>query len=359
MPEDYCDMQKLISELKVHQIELEIQNAELRSTQQELQRSWDYYFDFYNFSPVGYFTFDKNGSILDANITSAIMLGQDRKPLMNLPFRNCLSPEYIPAFEDFCKNSSSSKCKQTCELKLYSSQTHVLLEGKSVPDDAGNRKTIRAVMVDITEMKEMEKKLELSRERYINALNSSMHLLLSALEIKMPTFTRHRQTATRLARAIAEEMDLPETSIEAIRVAGPILDLGYISVPAELLGKLAFLTGIEYEIIKTHVRIGYDLLKDVEFPWPVAQILLQHHEKIDGSGYPDGISGDNILIESRIFAVANDFEEIACDQPYRPSLGIEKAIEEIEKNRGILYDSEVVEACLKLFRQKGFTLCEA
>ncbi len=139
-------------------------------------------------------------------------------------------------------------------------------------------------------------------------------------------------------------------------MAGIVHDLGKISVPAEILGKLARLTEIEFALIKNHSRVGYDILKKIEFPWPIAQMVLQHHEKMDGSGYPDGLSGEGILPEARILCVADVVEAMTSHRPYRPALGIDKALKEIEENRGILYDRNVVDACVRLFRERGFEL---
>jgi len=127
-----------------------------------------------------------------------------------------------------------------------------------------------------------------------------------------------------------------------------------MSIPAEILSKPSRLSAIEYSLIKTHPRAGYDILKDVEFPWPIAQIVLQHHERINGSGYPAGLKGEEILMEARIIAVADVVEAIASYRPYRQALGMEKALEEITQNRGILYDQAVVDACLCLFSEKGY-----
>jgi len=157
-----------------------------------------------------------------------------------------------------------------------------------------------------------------------------------------------------VARAIATEMNLPIDRIDGIRMAAAIHDLGKISVPAEILSKPTKLTNLEFMLIKTHSQSGYDILKDIEFPWPVARIVLEHHERMNGSGYPNGLTGDNILMESRILAVADVVEAIASHRPYRPALGVDAALEEIEKNKGTLYDPEVVEVCLRLFREKGF-----
>jgi HD-GYP domain-containing protein (c-di-GMP phosphodiesterase class II) len=156
-----------------------------------------------------------------------------------------------------------------------------------------------------------------------------------------------------LAHAIASEMGLPEEQIEGIRVAGMIHDIGKISVPAQILSKPGELNSLEYGLIQQHPRIGYDLLKTIDFPWPVAQIVLQHHERMDGSGYPAGLSGDEIMLEARILAVADVVAAMTSHRPYRATLGLDKALEEISQNRGVLYDAEVVDACLKLFTEKG------
>jgi HD-GYP domain-containing protein (c-di-GMP phosphodiesterase class II) len=159
-----------------------------------------------------------------------------------------------------------------------------------------------------------------------------------------------------LASAVATEMNLSVDQIDGIRMAAAIHDLGKISVPAEILSKPTKLTALEFSLIKTHTQSGYDILKDIDFPWPVARTVLEHHERMNGSGYPNGLTGDNILLESRILSVADVVESMASHRPYRPSLGIEAALEEIEKNRGTLYDHVVADACLRLFREKGFQM---
>ena len=131
-------------------------------------------------------------------------------------------------------------------------------------------------------------------------------------------------------------------------------DIGKISIPAEILTKPGRLTEIEMNMLKTHPEVGYDILKRIDFPWPLAKIVLQHHERLDGSGYPQGLKGDEILLEARIIGVADVVEAMSSHRPYRPALGIDKALEEIYQNRGIFYDPEVVDTCIKLFKEKGF-----
>jgi HD-GYP domain-containing protein (c-di-GMP phosphodiesterase class II) len=149
-------------------------------------------------------------------------------------------------------------------------------------------------------------------------------------------------------------MGLSKDQIEGLRMSGELHDIGKIHVPAEILSKPGQISEAEYTIIKTHSQVGHDILKTIEFPWPVAKIVLQHHERIDGSGYPSGLKGKDILLEAKILAVADVTEAMATHRPYRPALSIEESLMEISKNKGILYDPKVVDICLKVFKQKKF-----
>jgi HD-GYP domain-containing protein (c-di-GMP phosphodiesterase class II) len=149
-------------------------------------------------------------------------------------------------------------------------------------------------------------------------------------------------------------MGFSKVQIDGIAVAGNLHDIGKINVPSEILSKPGKLSDLEFAIIKTHSQAGYEIVKDIEFPWPVAEVLLQHHERLNGSGYPRGLAGKDILVESRIMAVADVVEAMASHRPYRPALGIDAALEEISQNKGTLYDPKAVDACLKLFREKDF-----
>jgi HD-GYP domain-containing protein (c-di-GMP phosphodiesterase class II) len=154
-------------------------------------------------------------------------------------------------------------------------------------------------------------------------------------------------------------MGLAEDDIFGLRMASVIHDLGKITIPGEILCKPGRLSRPEYEMIKTHVQSGYDILKKIDFPWPLAEIVLQHHERLDGSGYPQGLAGETILLEARILSVADVFETIGSHRPYRPSLGIQKAVNELTENQGRLYDPDVVRTCLHLIREKGYQLAGA
>ena len=201
---------------------------------------------------------------------------------------------------------------------------------------------------------ELEEERKRAKQKLQKTLEETIYALASAIEMRDPYTAGHQKRVTKLACAIAKEMGLSKEQIEGIRMAGLIHDIGKISIPSEILTKPGKLNDLEYSLIKTHPQAGYNILKGIEFPWPVAQIVLQHHEMMDGSGYPQGLCGKDILLEARILAVADVVEAMSSHRPYRPAYGIDKALEEISKNKGILYDPEVVNACLRLFNQKEF-----
>jgi PAS domain S-box-containing protein len=209
---------------------------------------------------------------------------------------------------------------------------------------------------NVTERKRAEEELKQTLESLRKAVGATIQVMVSAIEMRDPYTSGHQLRAANLACAIATEMGLPQDKIEGIRMAGSIHDIGKLSIPAEILSKPTRLTDIEFSLIKEHSRIGYEMLKDVESPWPLAQIVYQHHERMDGSGYPRNLKGDEIIMEARIMAVADVVEAMASHRPYRPGLGIDAALMEIEKNKGIFYDNTVADACLKLFREKSYKL---
>jgi PAS domain S-box-containing protein/putative nucleotidyltransferase with HDIG domain len=209
---------------------------------------------------------------------------------------------------------------------------------------------------DITERKLAEDKLQQTLESLKKAVGTTIQVLVSALETRDPYTSGHQSRVADLACAIATEMGLAEETIEGIRMAGTIHDIGKLSIPAEILTKPAKLMELEFSLVKEHAKSGYEMLKEVESPWQLAEIVYQHHERMNGTGYPRKLRGDEILIEARILAVADVVEAMASHRPYRASLGIKAALEEIEKNKGILYDNAVADACLRLFREKGYQL---
>jgi len=216
---------------------------------------------------------------------------------------------------------------------------------------AGTEEKLRS---KVYEVRRAEDQLQNMLDKLRKALEGTVRAMSLTIEMRDLYTAGHQRRVMDLAVAIAMEMCLPEEKIEGIRVAGVIHDIGKIAMPAEILAKPTKLTRTEFQLIKDHPKVGYDILKSIEFPWPVAHIVLQHHERMDGSGYPEGLSGDAILIEARILAVADVVEATSSHRPYRPAQGLQKALDEIQKNRGVLYDRNVVDACLKLFKQRRY-----
>ncbi len=206
----------------------------------------------------------------------------------------------------------------------------------------------------LAERNQAEERLQHSLEKLRRAMEGIVQAMAVTVEKRDPYTAGHQRRVANLACAIAKEMGLSADQIDGIRMAGLIHDLGKIAVPAEILSKPTRLTDIEFSLIKTHAQAGYEMLNTIDFPWPIAQMVYQHHERMDGSGYPRGLSDEDILLEARILAVADAVEALASHRPYRPARGIDEALDEILQNKGTLYDLEVVNACLKVLSEKGF-----
>jgi len=221
-------------------------------------------------------------------------------------------------------------------------------------DGGGDVTRVAVFALDISQRKRVENELQKTTANLREALGSLINVMATTVEVRDPYTSGHQKRVSNLARAIAAEMALPKDQIEGIRVAGVIHDIGKISIPFEILSKPGKLSNLEKAMIKGHSQIGYEILKDIKFPWPVAQIVYQHHERMNGSGYPRKLKGGDILLEARILAVADVMEAMSSHRPYRSALGIEKALEELSRNKGVLYDTDAVVACLNLFSSQRF-----
>ena len=229
------------------------------------------------------------------------------------------------------------------DFRLYSKRLVEKMEEK-----------MAALTREVNERRKAEEALKISHEQLKKTLEGTINAVAKAVESRDLYIAGHQRRVAQLACAIAVEMGLDADRIEGIRLGALIHDIGKIHLPAEILGKPALLTKIERALIHDHSNVGYEILKDIEFPWPVAVIALQHHERMDGSGYPQGIKGDKIIQEARITSVADVVEAMASHRPYRPGLGIDAALQEIKDHKGGYYDPEAVNACCKLFREKEF-----
>jgi len=223
-------------------------------------------------------------------------------------------------------------------------------------DLSGEYQGYEGVLTDITDRKRVEQDM-ISRHRDLTLHYGQLLDAIAALaEARDPYTAGHQRRVASLAVAIARELDLPAHRIDGLALAARIHDVGKIGVPADILVKPSRLTDTEYAMVKEHVRTGYDVLKAIEFPWPIAQMVLQHHERLDGSGYPNGIKGEQMLPESKIMAVADVVESMASHRPYRPARGLAEVRAELERGRGAIYDADAVDAALRFLAEGNLHL---
>lgn len=221
-------------------------------------------------------------------------------------------------------------------------------------DAKGRLVEVMAIARDITARKIADEYRMASARKLIDALGQTIQALAMLAELKDSYTAGHQRRVADLACAIARKMGLDLDTVEGLRLAGLIHDIGKVRVPAEILGSTRRLTRAEFELIKVHPTTGFEVLSGIDFPWPIAQAVHQHHERLDGSGYPRGLSGPDIIIEAKILAVADVVEAITSERPYRKAIGVKAALDEIRGHRGTLYEAAVVDACLDAFRKDAF-----
>lgn len=324
----------------------------LRISEENFRRSLDD-------SPLGVRISSKDAKTIYANQAILDLYGYDSiEELRNTPIEKRYTPE---SYEDYLARKQKrlrgefgpaeyevSIVRKDGEIRhLYVFRKQIFWNGE---------KQSQVIYQDVTLRRKAEEKLNETLESLRQSIKITIQVLGTASEAKDPYMAGHQKRVADLARAIATEMKLPQDKIEAIRMASAIHDIGKISVPSEILCKPAILSDLEFSLVKNHPLYSYEIIKEVDAPWPLADIVHQHHERINGSGYPQGLKGGNILLESRILAVADVVEAMISYRPYRPALGLDIALAEIENNAGVLYDANVVEACLRLFREKDYRL---
>ena len=263
-------------------------------------------------------------------------------------------PDDIKSVKETVKREKKNRMRSN-EFRIISKSGDVkVVEANTVTTGENEGEKEIGILRDITKRKRVEEELSKSLEKLQKTFVDTINALVLALERRDPYTAGHQKRVANLACAIAIEMGLSKKKIAGIRMAGIVHDIGKIQIPTEILIKPEHLSDIEFVMIKTHPQVGFDILKEIDFPYPVAQIILQHHERLDGSGYPAGLSGEDIFLESRILAVADVVEAMSSHRPYRPALGITTALDEVKKYRGTIYDPQIVDACLKLFFEKKF-----
>lgn len=308
-------------------------------------------------SPLAIFAVNKEGSILVWNKAAEQLFGWKEQEILGKT--NPIIPEgQEEEFQLLRDRALSGTVYTGMELgALRQDGTTVDISISTAPlcNDCDAIVGVMAVVKDISERKQMVSALQDNLQKSQRVLNQTIEALASAVEKRDPYTAGHQRRVAHLACAIAAEMGLRKERINGIRTAATIHDIGKLSIPAEILTKPGPLSNIERQLLETHPQAGYEILKGIEFPWPVAKIVQQHHEHIDGTGYPLGLKGDEILLEANIITVADVVEATASFRPYQPANGIDFALTEIKDHRDQYYNSEAVYACLALFN-KGFKL---
>ncbi len=343
--------------------------TELKQRQEKLEKSERKYRFLTEEVPDTIWTLGPDMKPRYVSLNSSKVLGFSPEERLNQHLSEMVTPEtYARTMDVFARELKKEETGNpdpdrtiTIEMEYYHKDGHtVWLENKihAIRDNEGRVEGLHGISRDITAHKKMEADLKKSFERLRRGLRATVQAIAATVEARDPYTAGHQRRVADLARAIATEMKLTREEINGIRTGAIIHDLGKISIPAELLSKPGMLTELEFCLIKNHPQAGYNILKDMDFPWPVARMILEHHERMDGSGYPHGLQGNEMLIESRILAVADVVEAMASHRPYRSARGVDTALHEIEGNRGVLYDTDVADACLALFREKDFQFRE-
>ncbi|MBN1532000.1 MAG: PAS domain S-box protein [Spirochaetes bacterium] len=317
-----------------------------------LRESEKKYRDLFESSKDSVCVIDTDLNLVDVNNTMTDLFGYSHNEILGMPATRIFADAgdiegFIGAIREkgFTRDFETSMRKRDGSEIICQVTANARWRGGSIS-------FYQAIIRDITERKRAEATIEKSYAMMEKTMFDVVQAMSVAVESRDPYTAGHQRRVSELAQAIAETMQLTEQEIMGIRLAALIHDLGKISIPAEILSKPSRLSETEFKLIMTHPEVGYNILKDIEFPWPIREIVLQHHERIDGSGYPCGLDNGEILPESKILAVADVTEAMASHRPYRPSLGIAAALEEITKNSGILYDRETAAACIATIRER-------
>lgn len=287
------------------------------------------------------------------------MFGYPVEEIIGSDFRKFIAPEDAAIVEErYFRRQSGEKIPKEYNFRIIhkDGKTKITINLTVGIITYKNRVATMGTVKNITAYKLAEAALKQSLDQTQKTLNGVVDALSFIAEKRDPYTAGHQYNTARLAEAIAKEMNLPKEKIECIRIAAILHDIGKLSVPAEILSKQSKLTESEMDIIKIHPQSGFEILQNIEFPWPIAQVIHQHHERLNGSGYPLGIPGKDILLESKILGVADVVESMTLERPYRSVIGLNAALDEITNNKGLLYDSEAVDACVRLFKEKGFKL---
>lgn len=335
-------------------------NDRRRAAERELADSEERFKQAFESASIGIALIAPDARLIKVNPSLCTITGHPESELVGSAFQIFLAPETVePLMQLFGRMLTGERETVRAEGRIVHKQGRfvwVRANAARVCDAAGKLRHLVVQVEDISDFKEAGERVRQYMEELEETMTGTIRAVSTMIEIRDPYTAGHELRVGRLAAAIAGEVGLDAERCRGMEVAGSLHDIGKISVPAEILSKPTRLQPAEYEIVKTHAQSGYDILKDIRFPWPIAEVARQHHERLDGSGYPQGLKGDQIILEARILAVADVVESMGSHRPYRPARGIDAALEEISQGRGRLYDPQAVDACLRLFRDKGYRL---
>jgi len=320
---------------------------QLREREQAYRNIFETFYDVY-------FEIDTTGRIINVSPSIYARSGYTAGEFINHHIGEFFLEKDINAFFEKIKREKIVSGYETTFMRKDKKILDISVDSRFVFDEKKNTAAIEGIIRDITE----KKKVEAENNQIFESLKKSLEGIVKALavtsETRDPYTAGHQRRVSKLSCEIAREMGLSNTQIECIEIAGLLHDLGKISIPSALLTKKEPLTKDDFKLIRTHSKTGYEILKNIEFPWPIAPVVLQHHERLNGRGYPMQLTGDSIMLEAKIISVADVVEAISFKRPYRPALGVDEAIDELLKYKSILYDINVVDACIKVLRSGDF-----
>ncbi len=300
---------------------------------------------------------NRNGEITYVSPSVANVLGYTKDEFLKIVNKSAHYFSMCEKYDVPSEDSLNGDKTEPYEVQIpHKDGSPCWLEVSEFPvcDEGDEVDRVECIFHNITDRKKAELGLQTSVEKLRKSLAGTIQAMALTVETRDAYTAGHQRRVTNLARTIAQEMGLSEDQVDGIRMAGVIHDLGKISVPAEILSKPGTLSPLEFSLIKTHPQTGFDILKGIDFQWPIASIVLQHHERLDGSGYPNGMNDTEIMKEAKILSVADVVEAMSSHRPYRPSLGIDAALDEITSNKNNLFDAEVVDYTVELFTKKDF-----
>lgn len=302
------------------------------------------------------FVLDENGRVASTNRRAMEVTGYAEAEILGRPAGAFIAPEGRATVEaEIAKVLAAGEPSVVDNALLTASGARIPYRWHSGPlhGPAGAITGIAGVGVDVSSLKAAEERLRRSLRGVENTLEQTVEAISGALEARDPYTAGHQNRVARLALAIAERMNLDAERRKGLRIAATLHDIGKLAVPSDILAKPTRLTDSELDVVRGHVAAGLSILEKIDFPWPVAAIVAQHHERLDGSGYPKGLAGDELSLEGRILGAADTVEAMCSHRPYRPALGIDRALAELRDGRGVRYDAAVVDACVAAF-EAGF-----